>query len=319
MKKRYFVFIFAVFCCISIFGDTDTQEEVDFLLFAPNSGNRFENEEKAFIQLNNLAQYLLGKNLVPGRIIVYGYAAYAPNEIKSVDLSKERALFVMDELQKRGVSKELFSDPVGHGAVYLWGNNENEDARKLNRRVRVLLDGEALMPVTQEIVSAETEASAKAEDIIPELVHNAPMEPEIAWYHTPKKESFKFPWWILPLLIFLGLCLLLIFLLGRRSRKTTTAAAANAKPQITETVIVPWSESAKAVTTYTVSLDEEIRVRAYELSQQRRIAGQCGGQDDYREQDWHNAVREISAWYIACGHSVFTDGGYWWASTTVDT
>jgi hypothetical protein len=304
MKKFYFIFIVYVICGgISVFGDTDAREEVDFLLFAPNSGNRFENEEKAFIQLNNLAQYLLGKQLFSGQIIVYGYAAYAPNEIKSVDLSKERALFVMDELQKRGVPKELFADPVGYGAVYLWGNNETENARKLNRRVRVLLDGEALIPVTQEVISVETET------LIPELVYIAPAAPEIMWKYTPKKASFRFPWWILPLLIFLALCLLLFLLLGRRKRKIT--ATANVKPQAAEMVVVPGLGQTKSISTYTVNLDDEIRVRAYELSKQR------GGEEDYREQDWYDAVREISAWYKASGHSVFTDGACWWASNTV--
>jgi hypothetical protein len=316
MKKRFFVIIFSVFCCILIFGDTETQEEVDFLLFSPNSGRRFENEEKAFIQLNNLAKYLLGKNLVSGQIIVNGYAAYAPNEIKSSDLSKERALTVMEELQKRGVSKELFAEPVGYGAVYLWGNNETENTRKLNRRVRVLLLGESPMPITQEIVSAETEAFTKVEDIIPELVYVAPTAPEIAYY-SPKKESFKFPWWILPLLFFLALVLLLYLLLCKRSRKSVyKEGIVNAQPP--ETVILPEPEPAKAMTTYTVNLDEEIRVRAYELFRQRCVAGQRDEQGDYREQDWYNAVREISAWYTACGHSVFTDGGSWWASNTVN-
>jgi len=302
MKKFYFIFIVYVICGgISVFGDTNTQEEVDFLLFSPNSGSRFENEEQAFIQLNNLARYLLGKNLVPGQIIVYGYAAYAPNEIKSVDLSRERALTVMEELQKRGVSKELFSDPVGYGEAYLWGNNDSENARKLNRRARVLLDGEIPMPITKEIISAS------AEDIIPELVYVAPAAPAITWHYKPKKASFKFPWWIFPLLIFLALCLLLFYLLSRRSRKTEATANAQAP----ETVIVP--KSAKPAATYTVNLDEEIRARAYDLSRQR------GGQGDYQEQDWYNAVREISAWYKACGHSVFSDGGHWWASSKVDT
>jgi len=314
MKKRYFVFIFSVLCCIVVFGDTGTQEEVDFLLFSPNSGSRFENEEKAFVQLNNLAQYLLSKNPVPGQIIVYGYAAYAPNEIKSTDLSKERALTVIEELQKRGISKELFADPVGYGAVYLWGNNDTENARKLNRRVRVLLDGESSpIPITQEIITAETEASAKAEDIIPEIIYTAPIAPEITLYYTPKKESFKFPWWILPLLAFLALAFILFFLLGKRSRKTVYKdGIVNA--QAPETVILPEPEPAKVMTTYTVNLDDEIRVRAYELSQQRRVAGQCDEQGDYREQDWYNAVREISAWYKASGHSVFIDDGCWWAS-----
>jgi len=305
MRKRYFVFIFSVLCCISVFGDTDMQQEVDFLLFAPNSGSRFENEEKAFIQLNNLAQYLLGKNLVPGQIIVYGYAAYAPNDIKSGDLSKERALTVMEELQKRGVSRELFSDPVGYGAVYLWGNNDTENARKLNRRVRVLLLDESPMPVIRELFTDE------AESIIPEVAYKTPDAPEIAWYYTPKKASFKFPWWILPLLAFALLAALILFFLSKR-RSREAVATANAQPQISETVIVPEAGPAKSVTTYTVNLDEEIRARAYDLSRQR------GGKDDYQEQDWHNAVREISAWYIACGHSVFNDGGRWWASSTVD-
>jgi hypothetical protein len=305
MKKFFFIFIVYVICGgISVYCDIDAHEEVDFLLFSPNSGSRFENEEQAFIQLNNLAQYLLGKNLVPGQIIVYGYAAYAPNEIKSVDLSKERAFTVMTELQKRGVLRELFSDPVGYGEAYLWGNNDTENTRKLNRRVRVLLNGEIPMPITQEIISAETETK------IPELVYTAPRtKTEVAWYYTPKKSSFKFPWWILLLLAFLAVAFLLSLLLGKRSRKTT--AAANAKPQISETIIVPGS--AKSMTTYTVNLDDEIRARAYELSRQR------GGQGDYREEDWYNAVREISAWYKACGHSVFTDGGCWWASNRVDS
>jgi len=321
MKKRYFIFIFCVFCCISIFGDTETQEEVDFLLFSANSGSRFENEEKAFIQLNNLAQYILDKNIAPGQIIVYGYAAYAPNEFKSDDLSMERAVTVIEELQKRGVSKELFSDPVGYGAVYLWGNNETENTRKLNRRARVLLDGEIPMPITQELFTAETGPSPIIEE---NSFIETPATPEIAWNYTPKKSSSGFPLWILFLLAALVVLAVLAFfilpllLLKRRSQKSVhKAEPVNVQQQITKTVIVPEPEPAKSVTVFTVNLDEEIRFRAYELSQQRRVAGQCDGQDDLRDQDWYNAVREISAWYEACGHSVFTDGGCWWASGTV--
>jgi hypothetical protein len=295
MKKRYFIFIFFVFCAVSIFGNNDKQEEVDFLLFLPNSGNRFVHEEEAFIQLNNVAQYLSNKNLIPGQIIVYGYAAYAPNDIESVDLSRERALFVMDELQKRGVSKDLFSDPVGYGSVYLWGNNASEDDRKLNRRVRILLDGESPMPITPEIIKAETKT------VIPARVYQEPVAPK----DTPKKSGFKFPWWILLALALLFL--LLFLLLKKRSKKPIPKSSiANTQEQIPQKDTVP----APTVTMATsmVNLDEEIRLRAYELSQQR------GGQDDYREQDWYNAVREISAWYKACGHSVFSKDGCWWAS-----
>jgi len=293
MKKRYFIFIFFVICCISIFGNNDKQEEVDFLLFLPNSSNRFENEEQAFIQLNNLAHYLLNKNLAPGQIIVYGYAAYAQNDIESVALSRERALFVMDELQKRGVPGNLFSDPVGYGSVYLWGNNANENDRKFNRRVRILLDGESPVLITHEIINAETET------VKPDIVHEKPAEPE----DTPKESESEFPWWILLVLA----VLLLPLLFKKRSRKTVhETKTANVQPQTPKTDAVP--VPAAAMATSKVNLDEEIRLRAYELSQQRDEQG------DYREQDWHKAVCEISAWYRACGHSVLFEDGYWWAS-----
>jgi len=309
MKKQYFVFIFYVLCCISAFGGTDTWEEVDFLLFSPNSGSRFENQEKALIQINSLAQYLMGKNLSPGQIIVYGYAAYAPNDIKSDDLSRERAGYVINELQKRGVSKELFSDPVGCGAVYLWGNNDTENARKLNRRVRVLLDNS--IPVTHEIISEDVKEPVIQKPVIPKAVYSTPIIIDVAPQYTPRKANFKFPWWMLLLLAFLAAVFLFFILLGRRSRKSACiTGAAAAQPKMAKTAIV--TAPAMAVTTYTVNLDEEIRTRAYELSRQRN------GLEDLREQDWYNAVREISAWYIACGHSVFTDGGCWWASSTVD-
>jgi hypothetical protein len=287
MKKLYLVLIFFVFAGIFVFGDNDILEE-EPLLFLPDSGNQFANSEQAFIQLDNLALFLSNKNPVPGQIVVYGYAAYVPNDINSVDLSKERALFVMNELQKRGISKELFAEPVSCGSVYLWGDNANEKNRELNRRVRVLLLDGSSMPVIRENVYAEMKT------VIPGIVYEKPA-------------AFKFPWWILPLLaLFL---LLFLFLLGKRTRKPAhKEGAANAQPQITETEIVPEFTPKAAVTTSTVNLDEEIRSRAYELSRQHNDLG------EYQEQDWHDAVREISALYTACGHSVFNDGGCWWAS-----
>jgi hypothetical protein len=298
MKKLHFVVIFFISCGFLIFGNNDNREEVDFLLFMPNSGNRFENEEKAFIQLNKLALYLSNKNLLPGQIIVSGYAAYAPNDVKSVDLSKERAFTVIEELQKRGISKELFAEPVGYGAVYLWGTNTNENDRRLNRRVRVLLDGESPMPVTNEIISAETEPpGAVTRNSV--IVKEKTLAPE----YESNDSIFKFPWWIIPLL---ALFLLLLLLINESSRKQLKAK--NEQPQ------TPIKEDGheftpkEAVTTWMVNLDDEIRLRAYELSLERNGSG------DYREQDWYNAVQEISAWYTACGHSVFSDGGYWWAS-----
>jgi outer membrane biosynthesis protein TonB len=347
MKKLYFMFIIFIFCGISIFGDDATREEVDFLLFSPNSGNEFENEEQASAQLNKLAQYLSNKNINPGQIIIYGYAAHVPNDIDSLALSIERAVFVMNELQKRGVSKELFSDPVGHGEVYQWGDNSDENARRPNRRVRVLLDGESPIPITNEIITAEAETpkvetpaeTPKVEP--PNTVIEKPAAPEYA----PKKASFDILRLLLPLLAILAAAIILFLLLKKRSRKT----AHKDKPANKQTDITPQiapvpvpapkpapvpepapkpapvpepapkpapvpepahiSEPVGAAATYTVNLDEEIRLRAYEISIRRNEPG------DYRDQDWYNAVREISARYTASGHSVFYDGGYWWASS----
>jgi len=301
MKKIYLSIIFFVLCGFFIFGSNENMEEVDFLLFMPNSGSQFAYEEQAFIQLNRLALYLSNKNLNPGQIIVCGYAAYAPNDIKSVDLSKERALTVMEELQKRGISKELFAEPVGYGAVSLWGNNTDENDRKLNRRVRILLDGESPMPVTNEIINAET-TPPEAAVINPDIVNEKPFAPE----YMSKGSNFKFPWWIIPLLaLFL---LLLLFLKGRLRKQEKKAEPKNEKAQVPITEKRHEFAHEETVTTWMVNLDDEIRLRAYELSLERNGTG------DYREQDWYNAVHEISAWYTACGHSVFTDGGYWWAS-----
>jgi len=295
MKKLCFIFIIFVFCSISIFGDNDTQEEVGSFLFLPNSSNQFVNEEQAFIQLNNLAQYLSNKNIIPGQIIVYGYAAFAPNRIESFDLSRERAVFVINELRKRGVSKDLFSDPVGYGSVYLWGNNANEDNRKLNRRVRILLSGEFPILITQEIITAEIET------LIPGNVYKNQAMPE----YTQKESSFKLPWWLLLALFILLLLLLLFFLLRKRSQKPINKdGGANAQPQILKTN----TESAPVTAAFTVNLDEKIRIRAYELSRQRNVQG------DYRDQDWYDAIREISAWYTARGYSVSNDNESWWAT-----
>ncbi|MDR2575137.1 MAG: OmpA family protein [Treponema sp.] len=298
MKKLYFAFIFFVFCGFFVFGDNDKREEVDFLLFMPNSANRFVNEEQAFIQLNKLALFLSNKNLLPGQIIVCGYTAYAPNDVKSVDLSRERAFTVIEELQKRGISKELFADPVGYGAVYQWGNNTNENDRKLNRRVRILLDGESPMPVTHEIIAAETEPY-RAEAINSVVVKEKSFAPE----YMSKKPKYKFPWWVISVLLLL---MLLFLLFKERSRKEVQSK--NEQPQTPITENGHEFTPEEAVTTWMVNLDEEIRLRAYELSLERNGSG------DYREQDWYNAVQEISTWYTACGHSVFTDGGRWWAS-----
>jgi len=300
MKKLYFIFILFVFCGISIFSDNDKQEEVDFLLFLPNSADQFVNEEQAVIQLNNLAKYLSNKNPVSGQIIVYGYAAFAPNDIDSVDLSRERAFFVINELKKRGISKDLFSEPVGYGSVYLWGNNTDEDDRKPNRRVRILLSGESPIPITPEIINAETET------VIPAGVNKKQAMPE----DTREKLSFNFPLWIL---LILPVFLLLLLLFKKKSQKPIPKKTTESvQPQIPKTETAPVqaavTEDDSIIVVTTVNLDEEIRFCAYEYFQRRN------GEEDYRDQDWYDALQEISALYTARGHSVFYDGGYWWAS-----
>jgi hypothetical protein len=321
MKTLYLILMIFIVCGILTYGDNNEREEVDFLLFMPNSSDRFVNEEQAFTQLNKLAHYFLNKNLNPGQIIVYGYAAYAPNDIRSDDLSKERALTVINELQRRGVSKELFADPVGYGSVYQWGNNANENDKKPNRRVRILLDGDSPMPITQKVIDAETGAP-KIAAVKPVLEKK--VAPRNIPEYIPKRTKVKFPWWVLPVFT-LFLFLLLIIKARKPAGKEESANTVSRFTQIdiapafvpeaksdSDVESAPESPSEfipnEAMTTWTVNLDEEIRLRAYELSQQR------GEKGDYRDQDWYDAVYEISSWYTACGHSVYSDGGYWWAT-----
>jgi len=331
MKRPGLIFILFVFCCISVFGEDKDQEEVDFLLFQPNSSNLFVNYELSVIQLNKLAQYLSNKKLTPGQIIVYGYAAFAPIDIDSVDLSRERALFVINELQKRGISKELFSEPIGHGSVYLWGNNTDENDRKLNRRVRILLGGETPIQVTQEIINAEPETVPESVQEIPQITQKEPRE----------KTDFNFPWW---LLLLLPLLLLLLLLKKRPKKSIHKEAIANKqqtpkadapKPAPAPVVVPPpvpapapepvpppvvaptpepipvqetKHEAVPIMETTTINLDEEIRFCAYEHFERR------GGVNGSREQDWYDALSVVSARYTPKGYSVFFKDGYWWAS-----
>jgi hypothetical protein len=340
MKKLFLIFILFVFCGISGFSEDESQEEVEFLLFQPNSSNLFVNYEQTVIQLNKLAQYLSNKKLTNGQIIVYGYAAFAPIDIDSVDLSRERAYFVINELQKRGISRELFSEPVGHGSVYLWGNNTNENDRKLNRRVRILLGGETPIQVTQEIINAE-----------PEPVPDNVQEAAIIKTDTREKTDFKFPWWLLLLLPLL----LLLLLLKKRPKKAAhkeftsntqqtpkadapkpapapvpePAPVVHAPEPVPPPVVAPAPEpippsvaapvpvqetkheaaaASPIMETTTINLDEEIRFCAYEHFERR------GGVNGSREQDWYDALSVVSARYTPRGYSVFFKDGYWWAS-----
>ena len=312
MKKLCFIMVFLAFWGGFAFADTDEPEEIDFLLFLPNSSTRFVNEDRAMIQLNDVAKYLLNRDLVQGQIFVYGYAAVAENDIEPVILSRDRALFIINELKKRGIQNDLFSDPVAHGEVNLWGDNLNEEHRSPNRRVRILLDGNFLTPV---IVKA-AEAEVKTPVTINERV--------IVQENKPEKSKFKLPWaFLIPILLLLLLLILLMLLVKRRRRADSVAVqesspavpppvmdkepditpivAAEAKPPIAP-VVIPVKTGV-----VTVNLEEEIRYRAYELYQERN--GQNGDMDG----DWYIALPEICGRYEAKGYTTYPEDGSWWA------
>ena len=296
MKKLFFLGVLFIFCGFWVSGDTDGQEEIDFLLFLPNSSNEFVNESQAALQLDNLAKYLIGKNLVPGQICVYGYAAAVNNDIDEMALSKNRAVFVINELQKRGLPNDLFSDPVGYGSTELWGSNEDESDRSPNRRVRILVDGNLVTPVILNAVEPEIIT------VYTEIVPEEPVQAE---------SGSGFPWKILlPLLA--ALLAIILFLLFKR-RKSSAAETVQEPVPLPSPVIAPAAAApvAPAATSKTVvDLEEEIRFRAYELSLIRN--GRYGDP----EGDWYAARDEVCARYEAAGYSTGLADGRWQASKT---
>ena len=202
MKKLYAMMVFLAFFGFLDFGHSGELKELGFILFAPNSSDRFIYEEQTIIQLDNVADYLRGRNLAPGQIHIHGYAASAKNDIEPINLSRERAFFVMHELQRRGLAYDVFSAPVAYGEVNLWGSNITEEERNPNRRVIILLDDYYLTGA--------------------------------ALIHANESRAF-FPWiFLIVLLLLLGIALIaanLFFMLKRRnkSRSKTTAKIAVAQ------------------------------------------------------------------------------------------
>ena len=298
MKKLSLALVVFVFLSFFVFGDTNGQEDVDFLLFMPNSGNQFVNQKQAMTQLDYLAQYLMDKDLTAGQIYIYGYAAAAVNDIDPAILSRDRALFVINELLKRGVPKDLFSDPVAYGAVDLWGSNADEADRIPNRRVRILVDGNVVTPDAIKPAAPVPETPVVVAEKTPE-----PVSP-------PVKQGSKLPWIILLILLILAL---LIFLLSRR-KKTSNETIQETTPPVppplpdnepvkdAEPVAAPFA--LKAILVY---LEDEIRFHAYELYQQRN------GQNENALEDWHTSVHEICARYEADGYQTYIEEGCWWA------
>ena len=304
-----------LFVCMGFwaFGDTEEQEEIDYLLFLPDSSSLFVNEAQAMVQLDNLAKYVTGRDLIPGQIYVYGYAAFAVNDIEPVNLSRDRALLVINELQKRGVPQHLFSDPVGHGSVDLWGSNTDEEGRSPNRRVRVMLDGKVITPQTLKDAEPEIPIAIIVNDKDDEDV-TAPVAQK-----STAGESKPFPWWIFLLLPLLGLIFLLLKKKKGSGNKTTAPVKAEeptaAPVEVSEPVkpiAAPAAAASESVTpivtsTFTVNLEDEIRFRAYELHLRRY------GHSENAYEDWCRAVFEISAKYEADGFQVYRENENWWA------
>jgi hypothetical protein len=292
MKKLCLLFV--LFACFSylVFAQADEQEELDYLLFQPNSGSLFVNQEQAALQLDNLAKYLLGKDLIPGQIFAYGYAAAVANDIEPIDLSKERALFVIGELQKRGVSENFFSEPVAYGSVDLWGSNADEEARSPNRRVRILLDGSFLTPAVIDAVEPEIKISSAD-------TQNEPYPKDQVTQKSKGGPSFLK--YLLLFLIFFVFFAAILLMIPKRGKKPASLPAQET-PREEIQAIVP-----AAPIEIKVNLDEEIRFRAYELYLQK------GAWNGGAEEDWYQAVQDVSGRYEAQGYSVYTADGSWWA------
>ena len=326
MKRLCLISVFLFFIVFLVFGEKEEFEEIDYLLFLPNSSTMFVNEERAMVQLDNMAKYLASRDIAPGQINVYGYAAFAVNDIDPVDLSTNRALFVIDQLQRRGIPQNLFSDPVGHGSVDLWGDNVNEENKSPNRRVRVVLDGNV-------IVMEQSTGQVKESEITPaaEEVKEKPITREDTG--VPRK---KFPWWILiPLL----LVLFIPFIFSKNKRrpvkrptepkkveqppaapaapKERTVPPAAAPSKKSEPPVVFAAASKKPAKTETsesvVYLEEEIRRRAYDHHLLRN--GENGSMDG----DWYKALTEVRAKYEAAGYKTYSDGCWWARKTFVRT
>jgi len=322
MKKTCLLFVFLVSIAFLAFSDNEEQQEIDFLLFLPNSSSRFVNEERAGVQLDNLAKYLMSRDLTPGQINVYGYAAFATNAVDPVNFSRSRALFVIDQLQRRGVPRDLFADPVGYGTVDLWGGNTDEAGRNLNRRVRVVLDGAVLIPDPSLLPEPSTGQVIENENPLP-TAPDADSETGISGDNKDPSggSKRKFPWWIL-LPLFL---LLLAILLMRRKKPTakpaepkrpeqpktapvaaSTSVAPPAAPEVTSASVAP-PAAPVAASESVVYLEEEIRCRAFDHSLQRN--GQNGSMDE----DWYKALTEICAKYESDGYQAYKENGCWWA------
>ena len=297
MKKRLLIAVFLAFLAVVSFGDTGEQEEVNFLLFLPNSSDQFADVEHAKSNLDATAHYLLNKNLGPGQIYVYGYTAVAVNDIEPIHLSRERALFVINELQKRGLASDLFAAPVAYGSVDFWGSNAEEEDRSPNRRVRIVLEGTILTPAIVQAAEPEPEPVPEQEPIATE-------SPPIESSQTDSPPAAPFPWWI-PLLVLLLAAIIFAALKRKKSAPAEQEPQAPVVPKAEKPPVVPdpvvpvpvvKNEKIRILT------EEEIRHYAYGLYKHRH------GYNGDAVGDWHQAIYELTAHYEAQGYRVML---YW--------
>jgi hypothetical protein len=244
---------------------------MDHLLFLPNSSSMFVNEVQAAIQLDDTAKYLKSRNPGPGQVLVYGYTADVANGVDSVGLSRDRALFVINELEKRGVSRDIFAIPIGYGQVNHWGNNSSEKDRSLNRRVRIFLDDTILTPNIMQ----------NGESLIPSPVQ-----------YANEAARPKIPWWLLFLALLAATASVLYLVFACKESSSNGIV-----PQKTP-VPIPAAEKVKIK----ILEREEISNYAYGLYQQRNC------QDGSEAEDWDQSIRDLTEYYEARGYQVLL---YW--------
>lgn len=93
--------------------------------------------KESYAELNKLVAFL--KRNPSYKIIVNGHTDNTGNEKDNLNLSKERAKAVTDYIIEKGINKDLVKY-FGLGSSKPIASNDNEDDRKINRRVECTID-----------------------------------------------------------------------------------------------------------------------------------------------------------------------------------
>jgi hypothetical protein len=158
-----------------------------------------------------------------------------------------------------------------------------------------VLDDKVLTPET--IKEPETIIESEPEIIISSADDKEPVSHET----TTEKSGAKFPWRFLLMLLLFALIAALAYFLSKR-KKAKPAESVKAEPEKEESVEEAPAAASVINTMRTVNLDEEIRLRAYELYLER------GSQDGNMDGDWYRAETEICAKYKTDGYQTYFDG-----------